>query len=212
MPPRIPDNTRVKLRDGIGPEFYNGFALPGNEGWIRKHAETDRYGLERVFIEWDKDHWSYNGAPDRWTWEEHFDIVEDKMSDQSDDKREKLNTLLGAFADSLADILEDEPTSSAKVPQAPKDILSGGDEKEDEPSYEEILKEGVQAAFTGEAFFVIALRKDEDREILFPLVYHASKSPESSLIAQLQLSHVASSFHGNLVGQTLQKLVEGEKE
>lgn len=199
MTTRIPNNARVKLRDGIGPEFYNGFGLAGNEGWIRKH-DDEGFGIIRVYIEWDKDHWAYNGAPDKWTWEEHFDIVEDAMSDKNNSKQEQLNTLLGAFGDSLLEIFGEGEASDPEIPEAPNSL-----EEIEEPSYEDILKAAFTATVDAEAFFVIAMRKNDEERSIFPLVYHASRTPSASLIAQLQLSHVAANFHGKIIGEALQQ-------
>src|SRR5271165_7482108 len=73
---RIPLNSRVSLRDGIDSDLYRGYSCTGNEGWIRNHR-TDEHGYFQVLIEWDHDHWAYNGAPNCWTWEDHFDLVEE---------------------------------------------------------------------------------------------------------------------------------------
>lgn len=207
MPPRIPDNTRVKLRDGISPEAYEGFGLAGNEGWVRKH-QSDRYGPEQVFIQWDKDHWAYNGAQDKWTWEDHFDIVEEPMTDQTPTRSEQLTDLMGAFTASLLEIVGDDSPAppQADVPPAPE---AG---QEQPPSYGDILKSAIKASADAESFFVIAIRKDDNEGVIYPLVYHASQTPEASLIAQLQLSHVASSFHAKLVGEALQAVSEPDED
>src|SRR5271170_1972050 len=78
---RLPIDSRVRLRDGIDPSLYKGFSCTGNEGWVRDHR-ADEHGYPQVMVEWDHDHWAYNGAPNCWTWENHFDLVEEPMSEQ----------------------------------------------------------------------------------------------------------------------------------
>lgn len=202
--PRIPDNTRVKLKDGISPDFYDGFGLPGNEGWIRQHKAVDRYGPHQVFIQWDHDHWSYNGAQDRWTWEDHFDIVEGTPMNET--KQDQIRALVGAFGDSLIEIAagDPEPPADVQVPEAPKPTGS----KDEEPSYDEVLDAATKTASDAEAFFVLAIRKEVNEEtqegLIYPVAYHASQNTRASLLAQMQLSKLAASFQERLVMQTMQ--------
>ena len=73
---RFKINTRVRLREGIDPAFFDGLSRVGNEGWVRRR-KRDRYGYPEVLIEWDADHWAYNGQPDCWTMEGQFEAAEE---------------------------------------------------------------------------------------------------------------------------------------
>lgn len=66
-------NTYVELLPGCE-EVYDK-AMAGSRGWIRMR-ETDDFGFNKVFIEWDKDHWRYNGEADMWTFSSHFKVAE----------------------------------------------------------------------------------------------------------------------------------------
>src|SRR5256885_1869865 len=95
--PKIPDGARVRLKDDVNTQMYGEFSRSGNEGWIRKHKE-DKYGYQHVWIQWDPDHWAYNGAPNGWTWEDHFEIVEKSMSDRKDPLEKEIAGIASAFA------------------------------------------------------------------------------------------------------------------
>src|SRR5881628_1363731 len=72
MMTKIPLNARVALKDGADNVYI--YALAGTEGWVRGF-KTDAEGFELVKIEWDKEHWRYNGQPDGWTFADHFYVV-----------------------------------------------------------------------------------------------------------------------------------------
>src|SRR3954466_5189582 len=76
---KVHENERVKLKSD-GQDALYAFACAGSEGWVR-NLDHDKLGYPMVYIEWDKDHWAYNGEPDRWAFEAHFDKVDNKMSD-----------------------------------------------------------------------------------------------------------------------------------
>lgn len=68
----LPDGTYVELKAGCD-EVYT-LAPAGSRGTIR-FAETDEYGFDKVYIEWDQEHWRFNGEPDGWTYASHFKPV-----------------------------------------------------------------------------------------------------------------------------------------
>src|SRR5208282_2040072 len=121
---QYPVGTYVQLRDGIDPSFYNGFSRTGNTAWVRRR-KVDNDGYIHVWIEWDKDHWSYNGAPDGWTEAGHFDILEEPVSDTSDKdrQREVVTDITKNFVDGLFEALglnTNEPTKSENPAQEDK--------------------------------------------------------------------------------------------
>ncbi len=67
------EGTVVELLPGRE-EVYQR-ALAGSRGTIRA-SKLDDYGFEKVYIEWDKDHWRYNEEPDGWTFASHFKEAE----------------------------------------------------------------------------------------------------------------------------------------
>lgn len=70
----LPPDTYVELLPGF--EQVYDFALAGTRGWIRDTQE-DEYGFEKVYVEWDKNHWRYQGEPDGWTFANHFQEVKE---------------------------------------------------------------------------------------------------------------------------------------
>jgi hypothetical protein len=73
---KVHENERVKLKSD-GQDALYAFACAGSEGWVRK-LDHDKLGYPMIFVEWDKDHWAYNGEPDKWVMEAHFDKIEDE--------------------------------------------------------------------------------------------------------------------------------------
>lgn len=63
----------VELKVGCD-EVYD-LAWAGTRGWITAR-QTDEYGFDKVYIEWDTEHWRYDGEPDGWTYATHFKPVE----------------------------------------------------------------------------------------------------------------------------------------
>lgn len=65
----LPIGTYVELIPGRETVYQH--AVAGSRGWVRA-VEVDEYDFEKVFIEWDKDHWRYDGELDMWTFADHF--------------------------------------------------------------------------------------------------------------------------------------------
>src|SRR3954462_1476071 len=68
----IPLHSRVALKPGADEIYTHAFV--GSEGWVRA-IKKDADGFEMVNVEWDKDHWRFNGQPDGWTFSDHFDVI-----------------------------------------------------------------------------------------------------------------------------------------
>jgi hypothetical protein len=120
MSEHLHQGDRVRIRKDVDPSLYHGMLTIGNEGIIRQVRE-DRFGLPQVWIEWDKNHWTYNGAPDGWTFEEHFDIIntENKKDNMSSDKANK-QALAAKFAKLFTELFDDESDASgARVEDVP---------------------------------------------------------------------------------------------
>lgn len=200
--PKFPDGARVRLRDGIHPGFYGGMGLPGNEGWVRNHGK-ERFGYNRILIEWDTSHWSYNGAPDGWTWEEHFELAEDKMEEKIDYK-----ALLEEFASRL--------TQGSVQPDAKHDELQEDDDISSikEGNFEETLERAFEDASDSKAFVLVALHERSFEggpgDFMVPVAYHASRDRKSSLICQMQLGDLALQFQERLVKKELDN-ADGER-
>lgn len=74
-------------------------AIAGSRGWA-KDVKVDDLGFPLVYIEWDRDHWKYQGQEDGWTFQSHFRIIgyrepEGVLADFSE-KQDYLDTIMDA--------------------------------------------------------------------------------------------------------------------
>lgn len=210
---RFKPNARVRLRDGIDPEFYNGFGRAGNEGWIRKRR-LDKHGYPQVLIQWDKDHWSYNGQEDGWTWEGHFESVGDETMSQptppeeNPELEDRVRAISEQFIKSLFGALgETRGESTGETPQK--------DEGPDPEVWDELAGRAADAVQKSPAYIVVALEHIEGPDgappMVTPRVFHAALDPEYALIAQSQLGHVLASMQDDTIGDVLQQLAKDEE-
>lgn len=99
----IPLHSRVALVDGA--ESVYAFALAGTEGWVRDRKK-DEDGFEMVKVEWDRDHWRYNGQPDCWTFTDHFKVVGPPEPFDEDGEGESKELEPPASADQLENYMD----------------------------------------------------------------------------------------------------------
>lgn len=201
--PKFPDNTRVKLRDGVHPGFYQGRAYAGMEGWIRKHKSED-LGYQEVYIEWDRDHWSYNNTPDLWTWEDHFEKAKEPL--MSTDKPNKLDDLVKEFTKRLVEMekeeAEEQPDPIDNFLPLRDLIQKGGSEK---PSFAETLEEAMDEAANSEAFVVIAVKKREyqKKEIMVPTFFSHHHDKRADLFGRVYLANLVAGFLTELIEEKI---------
>lgn len=213
-------DTRVKLREGVDPSLYNGFSRVGNEGWIRKR-KRDRYGYPQVLIEWDKDHWAYNGQEDGWTWEGQFEAVEENQmaeeqptnSTESEDRvREITENFVKAIFGAVGPPV-------AQVERPPNDITAQPQTEESEgDKWEDLAAQASEVIATAPAYLVIALERAEAPAeapgapaMIIPRVFHAAQKPEYALIVQSQIAHVLASLQDSTIAGVLEQQ-QAEKE
>lgn len=209
-------DTRVKLREGVDPSLYGGFSRVGNEGWIRKR-KRDRYGYPQVFIQWDKDHWAYNGAEDGWTWEGQFEAVEEnQMADaaQPNNQDELQATVRGITENFVQAIFGALGAPAAQVAPPSDDIVeqpqADAEESEGSDKWEDLAlaTQAGEAITTAPAYLVIALERMEvpgAPSMMIPRVFHAAREPEHALIVQSQLAHVLASLQDATIARVLEK-------
>ncbi len=123
------DKIRI-MDDYVGSNIYQGFARNGNEAYIRG-VKSDRWGLPMILIEWDKNHWTYNGAPDGWTFPDHFEkVIEGNVMDAnakpaSNDTKQQIHDVIDKFADDLSILVaslaqnKDVTDTSNEAPEKP---------------------------------------------------------------------------------------------
>lgn len=192
---------RVRLKDGRDEPYK--WATVGSEA-IVKRIEKDDLGYPMAYIEWDKDHWTYNGEEDRWVFQSHFDPVGDPPMDESgmtpEDQAQFVKTLksLGVKFDATTAA---EPESSEPTP----------DEQAEE--YTKYVELAARSLAESESFMTIAIQKIEEDGVpmLVPQIVHFSRSPEGVLAVEAQLATLLSISHGQLVEQAMARLLsEGD--
>jgi hypothetical protein len=172
--------VRLKNQDFSMFEPYAGQSTIGCEGWVTQRRR-DRLGLPEVFIEWDQEHWRYNGVPNCWTYQEHFEPVEDIMTEPG--KAEKIQGAVQAFTDMMLE-LAGEGHLDEKDPILPQqDTLT---EKE------QALVAAANLLSVSDAFVVIGVKGLE------PSVIPYSDNKDAAVIAASSMSKMAAKAHENL--------------
>jgi hypothetical protein len=212
---RFSVNTRVKLRGDVDPSFYNGFSRTGNEGWIRKR-KRDKYGYPQIFIQWDKDHWAYNGQEDGWTWEGQFEAVEeDVMAEtprQSEEMEAQVRGITENFVSALFGALG-HPEGEAKSEVEETSVEES--QSEEAAQWESLAAEAGEAIVNSPGYLVIALeyaKAPDAPPMIIPRVFHASRKPDYALIVQSQLAHLVASLQDATIAQVIDQKSEDEDQ
>ena len=176
---KLHKNQRVKLKKDGQDNIYP-LAGAGSEGWVRK-LDRDSVGYPIVYIEWDRDHWTYNGEQNQWTLESHFEPVEAEMSSGSD--FDEFQEYLRWKKDKEA-----RGESDGDSPQPPSD----------EEQYQESLKRGIEFAKNADAFLIVAINGTEGDESFTPAIYRYYKNESAGLILETQIGALAAEAHAYL--------------
>ena len=206
---RLPLNSKVRLK-GDRTDVYT-LAKAGAEGWVRERTMDPVGAFPMVLVEWDKSHWAYNGQPDTWTFEDHFDLVQEQeqVNDKTPDQSE-----IAAALEVLrkAASANDEPEQRARAhPEPERHLQIVPDEPEPEgesdllndEEYLRLLRSAAGHAAGAEAFLVVAVKHEEGpfgggKTALVPRVFKGEKSDAATTLLGLQLAHLAAIFHQEL--------------
>jgi hypothetical protein len=193
---RFKPGQRVRLKDQ--PAEVYPLAYVGSEGIVKK-CEMDELGHHpMIYIEWDKDHWTYNGEKDMLTFEEHFEPVEGVESVSDRDLLESLEKFL-------------------------RDYREGRSEEEEEPT-EELLAEDRAEALAAiedylqnsEAFLVIGVTRETHPELKKPMlmadIVRFYGTDEAGLLLESQLSQFIANAHGELALKQIQEIVQESED
>lgn len=207
---QFPLHGRVRLRDGIGPEFYGGWARTGNEGWITDRRK-DHHNLPEVFVKWDEAHWAYNRQPDCWTYEEHFDLVEEPMSEDNQDNA--LEQVTTAFVGALRDIMSSRPGEPPQLVSPVEEAAQGASARTAE--YVESVNQVVQALQDSEAFAIISVSRKPNPNApagqLTALALGDAMTPEAEALVGAQLSALATRYHNDTALMLIGHLTDGSE-
>jgi hypothetical protein len=203
---QFPIGTRVRLRDGVDPSLYNGFSRVGNEGTVVKR-KFDKYKYPQVYIEFDKNHWAYNGTEDGWTWQGHWEAVEENdMADEQKNNQESLEDTVRGITESFVKALFGamNPGGQSKLPLS-DDIPDTAD---DSNKWEDLVTEASESIAKSPAYLLIALEYAETPNappMIVPRVFHGALEPEYALIVQSQLAHIVASFQDATIATVLEQ-------
>jgi hypothetical protein len=189
---------RVKLKDQDFSGFipYQGQSTVGCSGWITQRRR-DNLGLPQVYIEWDKDDWRYNGTPDCWTYQEHFEAEEsDIQMTEQPTKTDQVQAAVQAFTDMMLELVGEQPTD-ASVPQPQM-----GAAIETPSPKERLMMQAIDLLTETPAFVLIAVN-----EKLQPVVIPYSESAEAAIVVSSHMSQLAAKAHQSLAQRTLAKTI-----
>jgi hypothetical protein len=176
-PFKIPLEKRVRLkgdRADIYPRAYGGA-----EAIVKKHSVDPIGGYPMVYVEWDKKHWTYQGERDMWTFEDHFDVVEDEKPPPPEPPRTR--TINPSSIDEHRHTIADPPEPHHPVSTEQKDPVRRMVERAQErhnreriaeaqqpepspdgPSHDDYMKaltDALEEASEAEAFMVISVAR-----------------------------------------------------
>jgi hypothetical protein len=201
----------VRLK-GDGQDQLYMAACAGSPGWVRKH-DHDKIGWPMVFIEWDKEHWSYNGEEDRWAFEAHFEPVEDKMS--TEDQPPKLpegmtpEDLMSAFAEFVKTHGQQD---TPPAPSTPEPVIDEAAVARKE--YQQLLELAYEQMKTADSFLVIFVDRQQSDEspvpLLTPRVANYYLSPEGGFLLGAHLSKLAAMAHDEAAMISIRKVLDGD--
>lgn len=146
MDTKLEIGMRVELLPGR--EDVYDLAYPASRGVVRGIRE-DSYGYAQIYIDWDKDHWRYNGEEDLWTFASHFRPAEGERE------------LIGPEVHDVPSALPDPD-----IPTHAQDTLMEG--------YMDSLIAAADKASESDAFFFICMKRDEEGRDLIEMVHAAA--------------------------------------
>lgn len=174
-------HSRVALVDGADNVYAN--AMAGTEGWVRAR-KTDDHGFRLVKIEWDKDHWRFNGQSDGWTFESHFKVIGPPLLPDEDEEYEQPEVVS----------LQEAPPSDDQMER-----------------YIDALTDAMDAASESEAFLTIVVRRipnpDNPAEHMYvPQIFTNATSREGAMLLDIQLAECASQSYEDMILQLMERL------
>lgn len=204
---RVRENQRVKLKSD-GQDALYAFACAGSEGWVRK-LDHDKMGYPMVFIEWDKDHWAYNGEPDKWAMEAHFDKIEDteKMADTPpEDFQQFMQSMYNAWKGSQ----QTPENETVDVEIVDESKVNG------EAVFRKVVEKATEFLPTSDSFIVITVNREQpdgqDIPTLIPRVFNFYKTTEGGLLAEMQLSKLGAIAHEELSIEAIRQQLGADDE
>lgn len=199
-------HERVRLRPDRS-EIYQ-MAPAYSEGTIEGRRIDPIGDFKMVFIKWDSSHWTYNGQPDMWTFEEHFDKVGEKQMTDGPDKKQ-VATALDVLAQALGVKSEAEPTQEEVGEQRAEEVTP-----DKVKQFEHVFERAVEVARDSDAFVIACVRKEDAPDgsgaqfVLTPALFSNALSRESAVLLDAQLAEIVSEAHQSLAVQEIRRLLD----
>lgn len=192
-------NQRVKLKDGM--DHFYAHARVGAEGIVRA-VDHDHLGFPHALIEWDENHWTYEGEQNGWTFQTHFEPVEGSMSEEKGEKKsldpKKVAEIVAAVYAAMEnadenDLLEESPATV---------------EMEMRGEFINAVERSVALLEQSEALLVIAVHRHDtdDGPTLVPETVTFSQTDEGRLAVEAQLAQLLLMSHSILVMDRLKQI------
>lgn len=199
-----PHSTKVNQRVRLKTDGQDGlyiYAAAGAPGWVRKQ-DHDSLGYPTVFIEWDKNHWSYNGEPDRWTMEAHFEPEESTVPVPD-------GPFDPAMMERFAAFLEFEKHNREQEGQPEPGPVP--DEPSLDKQYEVAAEKAFETMIGADSFILVAVSNINDRE-LAPKTTSFYKTAESGLVAEMYVAKLAAIATEELVINEVSRIVTDKQD
>ena len=197
-------NQRVKLKDGF--DHFYAYARSGAEGVV-KAVDYDHLGFPHALIEWDENHWTYEGEQSGWTFQTHFEPVEEPMSEEKSGKKgpdpKRVAEVVAAVMQAMEDVDEDDlQGDSAAAEMKMKD------------EFVKAVEHSVALLEQSEALLVIAVHRheNEDGPTLVPETVAFSQTDEGQLAIEAQLAQLLLMSHNTLVLDRLKQINPERRE
>lgn len=201
IPHTLKPGQRVRLKDGY--DALYDWARVGAEGVVRE-VNYDSAGWPFALIEWDSDHWTYEGEQDGWQPESHFEPVEEpEMSEDLDPE-----VVARITAQVLAQLKGEQPRDEDRN-VAPEPV-----DDEQAAKYAAALDYAKSELEDSEAFLVIIVKKMEHDgvQMLAPEVVSFSNDQASIVAIEAQIGMLASVSHQRLIEEKLMDLSEEDEK
>lgn len=196
--------SRVRLK-GDGQDSIYPAAYAGAEGWVRER-DHDPHGFPRVFIVWDKTHWTYNGEQDGWTFDDHFDTIEGPKMNE-DKSGPPPGEAVGPTADPrMIEMLKHYANALGLdlVPKSEDEAKAYGKKR-----FDETIIAAQEDMIGSRAFLTIVVKEQEDSEnvdkMLVCKVYSDALEEVAEIVLEGQLSELVFGGYRGFLHDALQE-------
>lgn len=194
-------DQRVRLRDGYD-HFYQ-FARSGAQGVV-KAIDYDPLGYPFALIEWDENHWTYEGEQSGWAYQTHFEPVEESMGKEKESTTELSPELLAKIAAVVKAMQDgDDPVVSENAEEIRLD-----------EEFVKAVEHSISMLEKSEALLVIAVRRvsEDGGSNLIPDTISYSRTPEGTLALEAQIGHLLQVSHNSLILERLEEINKAGKD